>query len=218
MWSVILKLLKAEWASLLVIMALVGAGIWFGTHMTAGQLSDQKASYEQKLRDQASDFDKQKSQWQDERTGWEKERTAASDKYAVDLKAALKQRDDAQAKADALTARLAQSESDSARRVNDLKRRLKDALKSDGSAYTGLGPAGLQLWREALGWPASGDGGNTAGHGVSEAPGSAAGNTGDAASTGGGLTASGIISNSVEYGKWCLNLRDRLQTLNNYYR
>ncbi|MGK3122894.1 hypothetical protein ACCY16_02065 [Candidatus Pantoea formicae] len=218
MWSVILKLLKAEWASLLVIVALVGAGIWFGTHMTAGQLSDQKASYEQQLRDQASDFDKQRLQWQDERTGWEKERTAASDKHAADLKAALKQRDDAQAKADALSVQLAQNESDSARRVNDLKRRLKDALKSDGTAYTGLGPAGLQLWREALGWSASGDVGNTAGNGLSEASGSIASGAGNAASTGGGLSASGIISNSAEYGKWCLNLRDRLQTLKNYYR
>lgn len=37
-------------------------------------------------------------------------------------------------------------------------------------------------------------------------------------SLGGGLSPSGIVGHSAEYGKWCLSLRDRLQAINDYYR
>lgn len=211
MWSAILKLLKAEWASLLVIAALLGGGIWLGVSITSGRLAAQKAGYEQTLRQHDQAF-------ADERTQWQEQKTAAANQYAADLKEALRQRDAEQARADLLTANLAKSTSDSERRISDIKRRLNDALKRDGSAYTGLGPDGLQLWREALGWSVSNTAGPAAGHSVPEAPGSAAHDTGDARATRGGLSASGIITGSAAYGQWCLSLRDRLQALNDYYR
>lgn len=211
MWAAILKLIKAEWASLLVIAALLGGGIWFGTFITSGRLADQKSGYEETLRQQDKAF-------ADERAQWQAQKTAAANQYAADLKEALRQRDAEQARADLLTAQLAKSTSDSERRINDIKRRLNDALKRDGSAYTGLGPDGLQLWREALGWSVGNTAGITAGHGVPETTGSAAPYTGDARATRGGLSASGIITGSAAYGQWCLSLRDRLQALNDFYR
>lgn len=211
MWSATLKLLKAEWASLLVIAALLGGGVWFGTFITGGRLAGQKSAYEEELRQ----HDKAYS---DAQALWQEQKTAAANQYAADLKEALRQRDEQQARADELTEQLAKSASESQRRISDIKRRLNDALKRDGSAYTGLGPDGLQLWREALGWSVSNTSDAPAGHGVPEASGSAAHDTGDARSARGGLSASGIITGSAAYGQWCLSLRDRLQAINDFYR
>lgn len=210
MATAILKLLKAEWASLLVMAALLGGGVWFGTHLTAGKLSDQKASYETALRSQSDRFS-------DERAQWQVQKTAAANQYAADLKEALRQRDAEQVRADALTAQLAKLASDSERRVSDIKRRLNDALKRDGSSYTGLGPDGMQLWLDALGWSADGTLSAAAGHGVPETTGSAAAGAGHARTAGAGLTPGGIITGSAAYGQWCLSLRDRLQAINDFY-
>ena len=119
---------------------------------------------------------------------------------------------------DELTARLAKNASDSERRISDIRRRLNDALKRDGSTYTGIGPDGLQLWREALGWSADGAAGTPAGDGLSEAPGRAAAGAGNARPARGGLSASGLITGSAAYGQWCLSLRDRLQAISDFYK
>lgn len=210
MVTAILKLLRAEWASLLVIAALLGGGVWFGTFITGGRLADQKSGYEETLRqhDKAS---------ADERAQWQSQKTAAANQYAADLKEALRQRDAEQVRADALTAQLAKLARDSERRVSDIKRRLNDALKRDGNSYTGLGPDGMQLWLDALGWSAVGPLSAAAGHGVSETTGSAAAGAGHARTAGAGLTPGGIITGSAAYGQWCLSLRDRLQAINDFY-
>lgn len=211
MWSAILKLLKAEWASLLVIAALLGGGVWLGTFITGGKLADQKSAYEAQLRQQDKAYS-------DAQALWQEQKTAAANQYAADLKDALRQRDAQQARADELTAQLAKNASDSERRIGDIKRRLNDALKRDGSGYTGLGPDGLQLWREALGWSGSDTVNATAGDGLQQTTGLTAGNSGNARSPRGGLSASGIITGSAAYGQWCLSLRDRLQAINDFYR
>ena len=209
MWAITLKLLKSNWKSLLLIVALAGGGVWLGTCITQSQLSDQALAFSQEKSTLISGFNTQKSQW-------DQERITAANQYASDLKDALAVQQAWQRKADDLSRQLAAQEVSHQRAVKDLKERLKNAIKSDGNTYTGIGPASLQLWREALGYPTA----QTvhAGHHLPETTGSAAGYTGDAISAGGGLSPSGIVGNSAEYGKWCLSLRDRLQAINDYYR
>lgn len=209
MWAITLKLIKSNWKSLLLIIVLAGGGVWLGTCMTQSQLRDQALAFSKEKSTLISGFNTQKSQW-------DQERISAANQYASDLKDALMAQQAWQRKADELSRQLAAQEVSHQRAVKDLKERLKNAIKSDGNTYTGIGPASLQLWREALGYPTA----QTvhAGHRLPETTGSAAGDTGDAISTGGGLSPSGIVGHSAEYGKWCLSLRDRLQAINDYYR
>ncbi|WP_314140411.1 hypothetical protein [Buttiauxella noackiae] len=209
MLGIALKLLKANWKSLLVAAVLLGGGVWFGTFITDKQLSEQALAFSGEKERLNNDFNSQK-------TLWDQERLAASGRYAADLKAALDTQNAWHKKADDLSVQLAAQESEHSRTVTNLKRRLNDAITRDGTDFTGIGPHGLQLWREALGYAS--DENLTAGHGLSEAASGDAGPAGDAASTRGGLSPAGIVSYSAEYGRWCLILRDRLQALNDYYR
>lgn len=209
MWAITLKLLKGNWKSLLLIVVLSGGGVWLGALITQSQLSDQALAFSKEKSTLISGFNTQKSQW-------DQERISAANQYASDLKDALMAQQAWQRKADELSRQLAAQEVSHQRAVKDLKERLKNAIKSDGNTYTGIGPASLQLWREALGYPAAQA--VHAGHRLPETTGSAAGDTGDAISAGGGLSPSGIVGHSAEYGKWCLSLRDRLQAINDYYR
>ncbi|KNC89914.1 hypothetical protein [Trabulsiella odontotermitis] len=208
MWPAALKILKDNWKTLLVIAVLLGGGVWVGMFLSEKALTEQALTFSQEKQKLTDDFSAQKS-------AWDKERLAAASQYAVDLRAALDRQKAWQDKADALSRQMAEKERQHTRTVNDLQRRLNDALESDGGTYTGIGPASLQLWRESLGYPGAES--ITAGHGLSEAASSATGNTGNATGTEGGLSPSGIISHSGEYGKWCLLMRDRLQALNDFY-
>ncbi|MCX9038843.1 hypothetical protein NLN82_22730 [Citrobacter portucalensis] len=208
MWGVALKLLKAEWRSLIVVLVLTGAGVWFGTFLTEKQLSEQVLAFSQEKARLNSDFNAQK-------TLWDKERLAAADQYAADLNAALEAQNAWHQKADELTRTLAAKEQQHQQTATNLQKRLNDAIARDGSTYTGLGPHSLQLWREALGYPEAK--GINAGNGMSETTGGHAAYPTDAYGSGGGLSPAGIVSHSAEYGKWCLVLRDRLQALNDYY-
>lgn len=208
MWPAALKILKDNWKTLLIIVALVGGGIWFGMFLSDKALAEQALTFSQEKQKLTDDFRAQKS-------AWDKERLAAASQYATDLRAALDRQKAWQDKADELTRQMAEKERQHTRAVNDLQRRLNDAINSDGDTYTGIGPAGLQLWREALGYPGAEN--LSAGHGLSEASSGATGNPGNATGTGGGLSPAGIIRNSGEYGKWCLVMRDKLQALNDFY-
>lgn len=209
MWEIALTLLKAKWKSLLIAAVLVGGGVWFGTFITDRQLSEQALEFSGEKERLNNDFNSQK-------TLWDKERLAASDQYAADLKAALDAQNAWHKKADDLSVQLAAREREHDRTVTNLERRLNDAITRDGTDYTGIGPHSLQLWREALGYTSADN--LTAGDGLPETASGHAGPAGDATRPHGGLSPSGIVSYSAEYGRWCQRLRDRLQALNDYYR
>lgn len=204
MWGTALKILKENW----VLIALFSGGMWLGITATHHELSEQALAFANEKQELTDDFNAQKKQW-------DKERITAASKYATDLQSALNNQQAWQDKADVLSRELADKERQHTRTVNDLKRRLSDALKSDGTTYTGIGPASLQLWRESLGYP--GTESFTAGDSLSETASGVAGNTGNASGTRGGLSPAGILSHSGEYGKWCLTLRDRLQAISDFY-
>ena len=208
MWSLALKILKDNWASLLLAVAILAGGIGLGIVITRGEMLQQAITFGDETRKLTDGFNEKERLW-------DQERLRSSSQYATDLKAALDAQTAWQQKADRLTAQLAAKDKAHDLEVKNLKQRLKDALESDGDSYTGIGPAGLQLFREALGYP--GTESLTAGNGLPQAASGAAGNPRPAARAGGGLSSGGIVSFSADYGAWCLNLRNRLQAVKDFY-
>ncbi|AKE61142.1 hypothetical protein F384_22535 [Citrobacter amalonaticus Y19] len=209
MWETALTILKDNWKSLLVVLVLAGGGVWFGTFITHSELATQALAFSQEKQTLTDGFNEKQRQW-------DQERLSAANQYAADLSSARAAENAWHKKADTLTLQLDEKQKAHDKTVRDLNRRLSDALKNDGPGYTGIGPDGLQLFREALGYPATG--GITAGQHLSETSGSAAAYPGTTGRTGGGLSAGGIITFSTEYGQWCQLLEDRLQAINEYYR
>lgn len=209
MWETALKILKDNWKSLLVVLALVGGGVWCGIFITRTELATQALAFSQEKQKLTDEFNGKQRQW-------DQERLSAANQYAADLSAARAAEDAWQKKADALTRQLDEKQKAHDKTVHDLRERLKNALKNDGPGYTGIGPGGLQLFLEAFGYSATDS--VTAGQHLPETSGSAAAYPGTPGSTRGGLSAGGIITFSTEYGKWCQLLEDRLQAINEYYR
>lgn len=209
MWKTALTILKDNWKSLLVVLVLVGGGVWFGTFITHSELTTQALAFSQEKQTLTDEFNKKQRQW-------DQERLSAANQYAADLSAARIAEAAWHKKADVLTLQLDEKQKAHDKTVDDLNKRLKNALKNDGPGYTGIGPDGLQLFREALGYSPTDS--VTAGQHLPETSGSTTAYPGTPARASGGLSAGGIITFSTEYGKWCQLLEDRLQAINAYYR
>ena len=209
MWEAAKKILRVSWKPLLVVVVLTGCGIWFGTFITGNKLDAQALAFSQEKQRLTDGFSEKERQW-------DQERLSAANQYAADLKAALDKQNAWQQKADALTRELAEKQKKHDETVRDLKKRLDDALVKDGPGYTGIGPGGLQLFREAFGYPGAES--LPAGQHLPATASGAPGHTGQTTGTGGGLSPTGIVSFSAEYGAWCQLLEGRLQAINEYYR
>ncbi|MBE8111915.1 hypothetical protein, partial [Escherichia coli] len=177
--------------------------------ITGNKLDAQALAFSQEKQRLTEGFSEKERQW-------DQERLSAANQYAADLKAALDKQNAWQQKADALTRELAEKQKAHDETVRDLKKRLKDALDKDGPGYTGIGPGGLQLFREAFGYP--GTESLPAGQHLPATASGTSGHSGQATGTGGGLSPTGIVSFSAEYGAWCQLLEGRLQAINEYYR
>lgn len=209
MWEAALKTLKDNWKSLLVVLVLAGAGVWFGTFITANELDTQALKFSKEKQALTDSFHVKERLW-------DQERLSAANQYAADLKTALDVQNAWHQKADALTLVLAEKQKAHDETVRDLKKRLNDALNKDGPGYTGIGPGGLQLLREAFGYP--GIENPATGQHLPATASSTPGHSGQTTSTGGGLSPTGIVTFSAEYGAWCQLLESRLQAINDYYR
>lgn len=209
MWEATMKILKISWKPLLIVVVLTGSGIWFGTFITGSKLDDQALAFSQEKQRLTDGFSKKERLW-------DQERLNAANQYAADLKAALDEQNAWHQKADALTRELAEKQKAHDETVRDLKKRLKDATDKDGPGYTGIGPGGLQLFREAFGYPGADS--LPAGQHLPATASGTSGHSGQATGSGGGLSPTGIVSFSAEYGAWCQLLEGRLQAINEYYR
>lgn len=81
-----------------------------------------------------------------------------------------------------------------------LKQRITDATHTDGPSFTGLGPDSLRLYRQFLGYSASGEAG------LSEADPGHAGEAATAAGTEAGLSPTDLLEHAADYGQWCQQL------------
>ncbi|KZE34166.1 hypothetical protein [Crenobacter luteus] len=85
-----------------------------------------------------------------------------------------------------------------------LKQRIPDATRTDGPRFTGLGPDSLRLYRQFLGYPASGE---------ADLPAADAGHAGEAAAAAGteaGLSPADLLEHAADYGQWCQQLDAQL--------
>lgn len=83
---------------------------------------------------------------------------------------------------------------------------INQAVKEDGSSFTGIGPDSVQLYRQALGYP------NASGNSLSSATSKSASNTANA-----GLSPVALLNHANSYGAWCLTMREQLIELNKLY-
>ncbi|MFV9078192.1 hypothetical protein ABQ397_18060 [Serratia fonticola] len=79
-------------------------------------------------------------------------KAAQANKRSDALESLLEQQQRDQERADKLAAELAVTQGELWSVKQQLKARIQDAISNDGATYTGLGPDGLQLYREALGY------------------------------------------------------------------
>ena len=88
-----------------------------------------------------------------------------------------------------------------------LAERISDVTRSDGPRFTGLGPDSLRLYRQLLGYPASGE---------ADLPAADAGAAAEAAAAAGpeaGLPPADLLEHAADYGKWCQQLDAQLSVL-----
>lgn len=199
----VIQLLKAFWRPLLGIALCIAIGVGIGSFLTQHQLTEQALAFS----DKQLAFNKEKIAWQSEKL-------QASEQHTQQLLHAKALTDAAQQRADALSGQFAAYQQQSRSDIETLKRKLKHALDSDGDAFTGIGPNGLQLYLSALGYPTDA---NTRDNRVSQASRVDATNPTDAPRTGKGLPPEGLIDHASEYGGWCLQLRTQLININKFY-
>lgn len=85
-----------------------------------------------------------------------------------------------------------------------LKQRIPNAVRTDGPRFTGLGPDSLRLYRQLLGYSASGE---------ADLPAADAGHVGEAAAAAGteaGLSPADLLDHAADYGQWCQQLDAQL--------
>jgi hypothetical protein len=96
------------------------------------------------------------------------------------------------------------------------KQEIENATLRDGAGYTGIGPDSLRLYLTGLGYPGD-DQPRSGGDAVSEAADRNAIHSTDARTAKHGLTPQALLSHIKRYGQWCLTLRNKLESLNEYY-
>ena len=125
------------------------------------------------------------------------------------LTAALLKQQEYNAQAQQVSTELLQTMKGLSQTQQRIKRSIDDATKHDGSAFTGLGPDSLRLYRTALGYRAEC---------VPNTNGRDAGHAGEAGCADSGLPPSDLLAHANDYGAWCQSLEAKLQALNQFYQ
>ncbi|EFX2000397.1 TPA: hypothetical protein ACIUWU_001652 [Shigella sonnei] len=185
---------------LIVILLTISACAAIGKYVADNALTKQKTAL-------TEDFNSEKQ-------GWLDTFQQAKDRYIQQLRDANAQLMAAQQKEQALSAQFLAYQEQAAKKAADLKWRLNDALNQDGAAFTGIGPDGLRLYRDALGYTTTPPG---AGQRLPAATGVDVANPPHASTARAGLSPSGLITHAAEYGAWCQQLREQLYSLNQFY-
>lgn len=134
------------------------------------------------------------------------ERAAASDASNQALTAAWERERVARHRADQLSVELADEQRRMASYQHAIQGKINDAVNADGPGFTGIGPASVQLYAQALGYTSPRD------HIVPGASGTVAGSAAHA-----GFPPVALLQHAGEYGAWCMTLRNRLSVLAHFY-
>jgi len=136
---------------------------------------------------------------------YEKQLGKFKDQWAAELTQALRDKQALAQQANQVGAALLETRAQLARTQQQLKQEIPHVVQADGPRWTGVGPAGLRLYAQNLGYPV------TAGY-----PGLPAAHPGDAAkadqagSAGAGLSPTDLLTHSADYGQWCQKLEQQL--------
>lgn len=175
------------WLKPLLIAALAGYGLYaaeqFGYQRAATKLGKDMATLEAGYNRQLLGMANTRLQ----------EQAAAHDAYQQQV-----------ARGNAITTRLLQTQQQLDAAQRQLKQRIPNVTLTDGPRFTGLGPDSLRLYRQLLGYPASGE---------ADLPAAHAGNAdqaSQAAGTAAGLPPADLLAHAGDYGKWCQQLDERL--------
>ncbi|EHD21538.1 MULTISPECIES: hypothetical protein [Brenneria] len=198
------SLLRAYWPQIVMLLAVALIGYKFGH--SAGQQAHQ-SELQKTITTLQTDNKRQAAQLFD----YEQEKRIAAEQQVAALKKAREQEAAQRARADKLAADLLDAQTELEQTKKELKRMIPYAVTNDGTAFTGIGPDSLRLYKISLGYPADSL------PGTGEAPRRAAVYPADAIRASGGLSPAGIITHAADYGEWCLTLKGKLEKLNQFY-
>ncbi|WP_447886337.1 hypothetical protein [Serratia fonticola] len=197
-----LALLKAYWPQLLLAGCAFASGYSIATNGNEKTLAKQELAFTKKFTDQSSAFESERTAWLNEKTQTARDQNAA-------LTAALALQQQYQDKANLLSNQLAATKQQLAESKAKYQRDIVNATQNDGVGYTGLGPDGLCLYRQALGYPCD--------QRLPETNSGAAAYPADASSPRTGLLPEDLLAHSSDYGEWCQSLKAQLESLNHIY-
>jgi hypothetical protein len=200
--KLLLSLLKAYWPQLVLagIAFVIGYGIAAKGNELA--LAKQKTAFTTELSKLSTAFEK-------ERTGWLNEKIQTAREQNAALAAALALQKQYQEKADQLSNQLATVKKQLAESKAKYQRDIIDATQNDGVGYTGIGPDGLCLYQQALGYPCD--------QRLPETVSGTATHPTDATTPRAGLLPEDLLAHSSDYGEWCQSLKAQLESLKHIY-
>lgn len=199
-----LYFLQSYWPQIIFILAISVVGYKVG--YAVGFHANQSA-----LLQEVSDLTSENQRQSDQLFSNEREKRQTAEQQIAALQQVRAKEAEQRTRADQLSLELLQAKTALEKDKVKRKTEFPDAIKKDGNAFTGIGPDSLRLYRANLGYPD---------HGVSDTGETASGATlhpANATRTGGGLSPSGLLNYSSEYGEWCLTLRGQLEKLNKFY-
>ena len=200
--SLLLSVLKKALPGIAICFAL-GLAAWGLHHVgyAAGN-AEATSSYKTKLAEKQS--------------AWDTERRQLAESNQAALKTALDARNAEAERGRALAQQLEQKQADLKQLQQKLSQKeIENATLRDGDGYTGIGPDSLRLYLAALGYPDDQSGGRRDAV-PKTTSGNAVGST-DARTAKYGLTPQALLSHIKRYGQWCLTLKNKLESLNDYY-
>lgn len=197
--KLLLSLLKAYWPQLLLagIAMVIGYGVASVGYIS--ELAQQEVAFAKK----SAAFDAERQDWLNEKIQTVREQNAA-------LASALALQKQYQEKADQLSNQLAATKKQLADANARYQKEIVNATKNDGVGYTGIGPNGLCLYQQALGYPCD-----------QPLPPAASGVTthpGNAANALTGLSPADLLAHAGDYGAWCQQLKAQLEGINQFYK
>ncbi|MGQ7746669.1 hypothetical protein ACUNDQ_20995 [Pectobacterium brasiliense] len=196
-----LKLFRAYWPHILILVAVAASGYNIG-HIAG------KNAKQTELQEAITYLSADNKLKAGRITAYEQDKRIAAEQHVAALQKAIADADAQRKRAEQLAGELLQTKAELNQAKTQLKRKIPDVVKTDGATFTGIGPDSLRLYRAGLGYPADD---------LPEATNRAAVYPANARSASSGLSPTGILSHSADYGEWCLTLRGQLEQLNKFY-
>lgn len=193
----VLEFLKKHWLACILIAAAAVAGV------NVGRIAEENRKDENLLAAQ-----KENARLNTRVSDLNELRRREAEEKAAALEEAWRKQADIERERDQLARELQQQKNELEKKKNELKKAIRDAVKAD-VGFNGIGPRGLCLYNNALGYPCD--------NRLQATSGGTAGRVGETSGSGGGLSPAGLLNHSGDYGAWCQKLESQLIKLGAWY-